>query len=174
MGAKVGERQGQNFSDLIIGNAGDIGAAGGGKGLQLLHGRALIDWVLDAVSGYSDEILINANEDQADYARAGCKVIADQTTGWAGPLAGLQSALRCAKHDWVLSVPCDTPFLPDDLFDRLAAAIHAGETEAAVAVVDGRRQPTIALYKKSVGTKLDDYLSAGKRKAAVGKAKNKF
>ncbi len=138
---------------------------GGAKGLQLLHGRALIDWVLDAVSGYSDEILINANEDQAAYARAGCKVIADQTTGWAGPLAGLQSALRCAKHDWVLSVPCDTPFLPDDLFDRLAAAIHAGEAEAAVAVVDGRRQPIIALYKKSVGAKLDDYLSAGKRKA---------
>ena len=138
---------------------------GGAKGLPLLHGRALIDWVLDAVSGYSDEILINANQDHAAYARAGCQVIADQTTGWAGPLAGLQSALRCAQHDWVLSVPCDTPFLPDDLFDRLAAAIHAGETEAAVAVVDGRRQPTIALYKKTVGTKLDDYLSAGKRKA---------
>ncbi len=138
---------------------------GGAKGLQLLHGRALIDWVLDAVSGYTDEILINANEDHAAYARAGCKVIADQTTGWAGPLAGLQSALRCAKHDWVLSVPCDTPFLPDDLLARLAAAIHADQAEAAVAVVDGRRQPTIALYKKSVGTKLDDYLSAGKRKA---------
>jgi len=61
-------------------------------------------------------------------------------------------------------VPCDTPFLPTDLLARLYAAINKASAEAAVAVVEGRRQPTIALYRKNVLPKLDDYLDSGARK----------
>ena len=40
--------------------AGGLGTRiGGAKGLQSLHGRALIDWVLDSVSRQSEEVLIN-------------------------------------------------------------------------------------------------------------------
>lgn len=133
---------------------------GGDKGLRVLHGRPLIAWVLDAVRGQSDKVLISANEE--GYASFGCPVVADQIPGWAGPLAGLQSALHCAHHDWVACVPCDTPFLPKDLLARLSAAI--GDAEAAVAVVEGRRQPAIALYRKSVLPRLDAYLASGERK----------
>ena len=133
---------------------------GGDKGLRLLHGRPLIAWVLDAVRSQSDEILISAND--GGYAGFGCPVVTDQTSGWAGPLAGLQSALRHAHHDWVVCVPCDTPFLPKGLLARLLAAV--GDAEAAVAVVDGRRQPTIALYRKSVLPRLDAWLASGERK----------
>lgn len=151
------------ISTVII--AGGLGTRmGGAKGLQPLRGRALIDWVLDAVSMHSDEILINANGHPEAYARPGCRVIADQTPGWVGPLAGLQAALHCAKHDCVLTVPCDTPYLPQDMVVRLAAALDAGGSEAAVAVVEGRRQPAIALYRKTVSAKLDDYLGANRRK----------
>lgn len=151
------------ISTVII--AGGKGTRmGGAKGLQLLHERALIDWVLDAVRPYSDEIFINANEDPAAYARPGCEVIADHTPGRVGPLAGLQAALRFAKHDRVLTVPCDTPYLPDDLVPRLAEALDASGGEAAVAVAEGRRHPTVALYRKSVSAKLDGYLDADKRK----------
>lgn len=146
--------------------AGGLGTRiGGAKGLQSLRERALIDWVLDTVSQQSDEVLINANEHDA-YARFGRRIIADQTPGWAGPLAGLQSALRCACHDWVACIPCDAPFLPDDLIARLFAAASAHAAEAAVAVAAGRRQPAIALYHKSVLPSLDAYLNSGKRKVA--------
>ena len=146
--------------------AGGLGTRiGGAKGLQLLHGRALIDWVLDSVSRQSEEILINANGLHDDYLCFGYPVIADQTLNWIGPLAGLQSALRLARHDWVASVPCDTPFLPDDLIVRLYKAASTITTlEASVAVVAGKRQPTIALYHKSVLPKLDAYLNLGGRK----------
>ncbi len=153
----------QMISTVII--AGGLGTRmGGAKGLQMLHGRALIDWVFDAVNMHSDEILINANGHPEVYARPGCRVIADQTPGWVGPLAGLQAALHCARHDCVLTVPCDTPYLPHDLVARLAAALDASGSEAAVAVVEGRRQPTIALYRKAVSAKLDNYLGANRRK----------
>ncbi|CAH1385275.1 molybdenum cofactor guanylyltransferase MobA [Candidatus Nitrotoga sp. M5] len=146
--------------------AGGLGTRiGGAKGLQPLHGRALIDWVLDSVSRQSEEIFINANGVPDAYMCFGYPVIADETPDWPGPLAGLQSALRLARHDWVASVPCDTPFLPDDLIARLYKAVSSTVTmEASVAVVAGKRQPTIALYRKNVLPKLDAYLNSGGRK----------
>ena len=144
--------------------AGGKGARiGGDKGLQLLRGKALIDWVLDAVRSQSDEVLINANANHEEYAARGCRVIADQISGSAGPLAGLQAALCGARHDWVVCVPCDTPFLPEDLIARLYAAFGIS-TEAAVAVTEGLRQPTIALYRKNILPKLDAFLDSGARK----------
>jgi len=149
------------ISTVIL--AGGQGARiGGNKSFRLLRGRPLIAWVRDAVRDQSDEILISANDKRDDYAGFGCTVIADLTPGRAGPLAGLQSALRIARHDRVACVPCDTPFLPKDLIARLEGAI--GDAEAAVAVVGGKRQPAIALYRKSVLPKLDAYLASGERK----------
>lgn len=151
------------ISTVIL--AGGLGTRiGGSKGLQPLHGRTLIDLVLDTVCRQSDEVLINVNDAHDAYVRFGHKIIADQTPGWTGPLAGLQSAMHCARHDWVACVPCDTPYLPDDLLARLFAAIKSEHAEAAVAVADGKRQPTIALYHKRVLPSLDAYLSSGGRK----------
>lgn len=143
--------------------AGGLGTRmGGDKGLQLLHGRALLAWVLDNVGSHSEEVLLSANDKHHVYGAFGCRVIADETPDWAGPLAGLQAALRGAQNDLVMSVPCDTPFLPPDLVTRLYWAL--GDAEAAAAVVAGRRQPAIALYRKEVLPKLDAYLAAGGRR----------
>ena len=136
---------------------------GGNKGLQLLHGKALIDWVLDAIRPQSKEILINANTNKSEYATRGYHIIADHSPEHAGPLAGLQAALHSAQHEWVVCVPCDTPFLPGNLITRLRSAITP-TTEAVVAIADGQRQPIIALYRKSVLPKLDAYLDSGARK----------
>ena len=136
---------------------------GGNKGLKLLHGKALIDWVLDAIRPHSDEILINANANKSEYANCGYRIITDHSPEHAGPLAGLQAALHSAQHEWVACVPCDTPFLPGNLITRLRSAITPA-TETVVAIADGQRQPTIALYRKSVLLKLDAYLDSGARK----------
>lgn len=143
---------------------------GGDKGLQLLHGRPLIDWVLDKVRPHSAEILLNVNTGNTNYLREGCRIIKDirsnesEIENNVGPLAGLQSALLLARHEWLASVPCDTPFLPDDLLPRLFAALQNNHAEVAVAVEGGQQHPTIAIYKKSVSSKLDIFLSSGQRK----------
>ncbi|MBI5658566.1 MAG: molybdenum cofactor guanylyltransferase [Nitrosomonadales bacterium] len=147
--------------------AGGMGKRiGGAKGLQLLQGRALIGWVLDSVGGQSGEVLLNVNGAPDEYVSFGCRIIADRIAGWAGPLAGLHSAMYCARHDRVACVPCDTPFLPDDLLPRLLAATGEGAAEAAVAVAGGKRQPVIGLYRKSVLPGLDAYLHSGGRRVA--------
>jgi len=49
----------------------------------------------------------------------GYTVVPDHLPGQPGPLAGLLAASRTALQDWLLSVPCDVPFLPLDLVMRL-------------------------------------------------------
>lgn len=145
--------------------AGGLGKRmGGDKGLQLLHGRALLSWVLDAIRRDSEAILINANTAHGTYADFGFRVVADLIPGWPGPLAGLHAALHRAQTEYVLTVPCDTPFLPEDLTRQLFAAITKHDSEAAVVVTGGRRQPAITLYHKSVLPKLAGYLDGGERK----------
>ncbi|MEI8259792.1 MAG: NTP transferase domain-containing protein, partial [Deltaproteobacteria bacterium] len=56
------------------------------------------------------------------YERFGHRVITDRVgagvPGGAGPLAGLHAGLSAAAHPWVVTVPCDSPFLPFDLVSR--------------------------------------------------------
>lgn len=137
---------------------------GGGKGLQVLHDKPLIGWVLAAVSRDSAEVLINANETQELFGIFDRPVIGDQMQGWQGPLAGLHAALLHAQNNHVLTVPCDTPFLPHDLIARLRDGFNCLDAEAVVVVAGGYRQPAIALYRKNVQPKLIAFLESGGRK----------
>jgi molybdopterin-guanine dinucleotide biosynthesis protein A len=155
---------GRSITTVIL--AGGKGSRmGGNKALRDLRGLPLIEWVIGAIMPQGNEILISANDNQAALAEFGYPVIQDLLPGYAGPLAGLQAAMHYASGEWVASVPCDTPFLPDDLIERLFEA--AGAAEAAVAVVNGRRQPAIALYRRNVLHKLSAYLDSGERKASA-------
>lgn len=138
---------------------------GGDKALRDLRGLPMIEWVLGAIMPQGTEIFISANDNQAALEDLGYPVISDMLPGYAGPLAGLQAAMTQASREWVASVPCDTPFLPEDLIARLLEA--AADAEASVAVVNGRRQPTIALYRKNVLPKLNAYLESGERKVGA-------
>lgn len=145
--------------------AGGLGKRiGGDKGLQLLQGRPLIRHVLESVAPHSSAVLINANTTLEAYKPLACRIITDEMPDWQGPLAGLHAALLNAQTEYVLTVPCDTPFLPHDLVARLQQAVFDGTADAAVAMAGGRRQPTIALYNRRVLPRLQAYLDAGKRK----------
>lgn len=145
--------------------AGGLGTRiGGNKGLQLLNGKPLVSWVFEAVKHNQVEVLINANTLLDEYRHLGCRVISDQMQNWPGPLAGLQAALNSVHTEYVMTVPCDTPFLPVNLIQRLYDALKASDMEAAVVKTAGFRHPTVALYKISVLPRLDAYLASGKRK----------
>src|SRR5216117_4434312 len=106
------------------------------KGLQLLHGKPMVQWVLERFAPQVDEIIVNANQNVQRYAAFGHRVVSDEVSGFAGPLAGLHAGLKAAMHPLVATVPCDSPFLPDDLVKRLRAAL--GDKDLAVAGMESR------------------------------------
>jgi molybdenum cofactor guanylyltransferase len=100
---------------------------GGDKARIEIGGVTILDRVLATLSGQCVDIIINANGDPERFADTGCIVVPDTVPDFAGPLAGILVGLDwlAAQEngiEWLLSVPGDCPFLPDDLVERLHQA----------------------------------------------------
>ncbi|MHB1247276.1 MAG: molybdenum cofactor guanylyltransferase MobA [Sulfuriferula sp.] len=145
--------------------AGGAGRRMGGqdKGWVKLHGLPLVAHVLAHIQPQVDEILISANRNLEDYRALGYVVVKDAFDGFQGPLAGVLAGLNTARHDWVLTVPCDTPQLPADLVQRLVAPLLAGQAEIAIASAGGRTHPVIMMCARHLKDDLDQYLAEGGR-----------
>ena len=144
------------------------------KGLQAFRGCALVEWAIARLKPQVAEILINANQNQDRYEVYGYKVISDLVPDYAGPLAGLHSALSSASHDLVLTVPCDSPFLPTDLAQRLYAALRGASADVAVACTGDRAHPVFCLVRRALLAHLSDFLQQGGRKIDAWYADLKF
>ena len=143
------------------------------KGLQPLRGKPMVAWVIERFAPQVDEVLINANQNLPVYAGFGHRVIPDEITGFAGPLAGLHRGLSEAAHELVATVPCDSPFLPRDLIARLRGALDRERAELAVARTGDQPHPVFCLCRRQVLPGLTDFLSSGGRKIDAWYARHK-
>lgn len=134
------------------------------KGLKVLRGKPMVQWVIERFAPQVDEVLINANQNLEAYARFGYRVIPDKIDGFAGPLAGLQRGLVEARHGLIATVPCDSPFLPRDLITRLHSAMEQKDVEVAVAKTGDQPHPVFCLCRKQVLPGLTAFLGGGGRK----------
>lgn len=128
--------------------AGGKGRRVGGedKGMLPLAARPLIAHVTAALSGQAGSILICVNRNADRYAEF-APAIADDASGFHGPLAGIAVALRACRSEWLLTVPVDCPRPPRDLARRLHACANG---HAAVARDGEWRQPLFAMYRRGL------------------------
>jgi molybdopterin-guanine dinucleotide biosynthesis protein A len=156
------------MSDRITGIvlAGGQGRRMGGvdKGLQLLRGKPMVQWIIERFAPQVDELLINANQNIEQYQILTYRVIPDAIGSFAGPLAGLHRGLSEAAHPLVVTAPCDSPFLPLDLVAQLKAALDANNAELAVAKTGDQPHPVFSLCRVSVLPSLTAFLESGGRK----------
>jgi molybdenum cofactor guanylyltransferase len=146
--------------------AGGMGRRMGGvdKGLVPLDGRPMVEHVLARLLPQVGTLLINANQNMERYAAFGHAVCPDSIGGFAGPLAGLHAGLAQATTPCVVTVPCDSPFLPLDLVVRLAVGMAREGAQIAVAKTFAQPHPVFALVRRDVLPHLAAFLSAGGRK----------
>jgi molybdopterin-guanine dinucleotide biosynthesis protein A len=140
------------------------------KGLQNFRGAPMALHVIMRLSPQVGTIMINANQNLGPYEGFGVPVWPDQIGGFAGPLAGLQTGLSHCETEYLVTAPCDSPFLPHDLVERLAEALVENNADLAVAVTvegdDQRRQshPVFCLMTASLLPHLERFLQEGGRK----------
>lgn len=158
-----------HITGLVL--AGGRGSRMGGvdKGLQPLDGVPMALHTLRRLAPQTGALLLNANRNLDAYAAFNVPVISDDVPDFAGPLAGMLAGLEHCQTAWMITSPCDTPFLPPDLVARLARAIDAGHGELAIPVTvgaDGKRQvqPAFCLMPVTVRDSLRAYLEQGGRK----------
>ncbi|MFC0135085.1 molybdenum cofactor guanylyltransferase [Massilia eurypsychrophila] len=159
----------EQISALIL--AGGRGSRMGhvDKGLQPFQGATMVAHVLERLAPQVGAIAINANQNLARYEAFGVPVWPDETTGFAGPLAGLEAGMRHCATPYMVTAPCDSPFLPRDLAARLFHALQSQRADVALAVtqeVGMRKQPhpVFCLVKTRLLQVLSSYLAEGGRK----------
>jgi molybdopterin-guanine dinucleotide biosynthesis protein A len=125
-----------------------------------LAGKTILGHVVDRLAPQVTSIVLNAPEASEDIL--GLRLVPDLRPGQAGPLEGVLAGLRDlqaqgteASH--LVTVPCDSPFLPLDLVARLTAA--AGLETIAVATSDGRTHPVFAIWPKAIADDLESWLA---------------
>ncbi|MEY6431258.1 molybdenum cofactor guanylyltransferase MobA [Thioalkalicoccus limnaeus] len=152
------------ITGLILAGGRGRRLGGSDKGLVGCAGRPLIAWVIDALAPQvGGGLLISANRNLATYRALGWPVVQDREDDFAGPLAGLASAMAAARTPWILVVPCDAPLIPADLATRLAAALVAERAELALADDGERLHPLHALLPVDLAPSLDRFLASGQR-----------
>ncbi len=146
--------------------AGGLGRRMGGrdKGLEVFRGKPMIATVIARLAPQVDTLLINANQNLDAYAAFGYPVLADRIGGFAGPLAGLHAGLTAAATPLVVTSPCDSPFLPEDLVARLTEALARASADLAVAKTGDQAHPVFSLVRRQVLAGLSTFLESGGRK----------
>lgn len=137
---------------------------GNDKGLIQVAGRPMIEFILEAFRPQVTALLINANRNRERYEKYGFRVIADELEGFNGPLAGMASGMRNAETEYMATLPCDSPYVPDDLVARLYRSLVEVDADISVAHNGERLQPVYSLMKCSLLQSLLAYLNSGERK----------
>ena len=134
------------------------------KGLVNYKGRPMVSYAIAAVTAVADESIINANRNREQYQTFGLPVVADQTSSFDGPLAGILAAMIYTDADVLVVVPCDSPLIRAEHLQKLLATRAENDAEVAVAFDGERLHPVFLAIKTSLKTSLQDYLASGQRK----------
>jgi len=158
----------QDITGLIL--AGGRGSRMGGvdKGLQNHAGAPLAMHALMRLAPQVGQVMINANRNLGAYEAFGVPVWPDATSDYAGPLSGFLAGLEHCETPYLVTVPCDSPLFPDDLVQRLAAALAEHDAEIAMAATtEGdalQVQPVFCLMKTELLESLMRFTQSGQRK----------
>ncbi|CAD7856776.1 MAG: Molybdenum cofactor guanylyltransferase (EC 2.7.7.77) [Olavius algarvensis Gamma 1 endosymbiont] len=153
-----------DITGVILAGGRSQRMGGEDKGLAPVDGRPMIHHIIRTLRPQVGPLLINANRNLDHYRRFGYPVVPDIMGDFYGPLVGMASALQAAETRYLLTVPCDSPLLPDNLAETLHAALHAQQAEIAVAHDGVRMQPVFALLRRDLLANLLAYLEVGGRK----------
>ena len=161
-----------NLTAIIL--AGGHGSRMGGldKGLVPFNNNPLISYAINAVIPHVSETMISANRSISQYQQFGCKVIKDDIPGGLGPLAGIYSGLLSCKTEYLISIPCDTPFLPDNLATDLMNSVREKNSNGAIPYTKLSNEkklfhPTVMLLRTNLKNSLASYLKNGGRKIKI-------
>ncbi len=141
----------------IVLAGGKSARLGSNKALQTLHGRSLLQWVIDCLGTFSTEIIIAtaSGESIPCSSRGRLTTVADVHAG-KGPLGGIYSGLMASSSPSAIAVGCDMPFLSRGLL----LYMHGLSTvnDVVVAAPGGLVEPLCAVYSKRCLAPIEDLL----------------
>lgn len=144
------------------------------KGLIKLNNHPMIDYIIKALQPQVDHILINANRNTEEYSNFGLPVYKDMLGDYFGPLVGMATGMDKAETPYIVTAPCDSPFIPDSLVETLLNTLEHNQADISVAHDGTRMQPVFAMLRCNLLPSLLTYLNEGGRKIDTWYAQHKL
>ena len=115
-----------SFAVVILAGGKSSRMNGINKAFLYINNQKLINIILCKVVNLKLPVAINANQHINRFKQFNNNVIKDKNYIGLGPLSGVYTAMNWTKTqslNWVLTLPCDVPFFPNDIFFKVEEKI---------------------------------------------------
>ncbi len=125
------------------------------KALEIVNDKRMIEWVIDTAYQISEKVavIVRDEEQVKSYSDIFSKnypslqIIADMEGFGHSPLVGIATSARIIEDDLILVLPCDTPYVKEDVLKLLVD--KANDFDAISPLwPDGKIEPLIAIYRR--------------------------
>jgi molybdopterin-guanine dinucleotide biosynthesis protein A len=138
---------------------------GADKRMMLIEGVPLLSRAVAAVSRIATEVLVATTHARPLPVQLPDVRIVYDRVNHGGPLAGIDVALAEARHELVLIVAGDMPWLQESLLRLLVDRARSERGADAVAIQSPRgSEPLLAVYRPSVRPVLTGLVDRGERR----------
>ena len=115
------------------------------KSALIVEGLPILDRQMAVLSKITDDVMFVVGE-QTTPPRSDVRVVRDRVTA-SGPLGGLDAALAAARHDALVLLACDMPFVTARLLEHLLALTSGAD--AVVPRTERGYHPLCAAYTRA-------------------------
>ena len=148
------------------------------KFIKKIDGKTIISLIIAKALKQVNELVINSNVDEKEIKKFNLPIIKDILTGHFGPLVGILSGMEYAskkKFKWLFSFPCDAPFFPSNLVEKILDKAEKKKLDIVIAKSNGRTHPVFGLWSVNLKNSLKNALINNKiRKMDIWIEKNNF
>ena len=111
------------------------------------------------------QIWVNSHRDRSIYQQIepDIQCYADDQQGFLGPLMGMKSAWSHVKADYVLFIPCDVTYIPNQVLAKLHRALHkTPQAQVAYVTINGDGLYPFCLLKRDSLSVLEQAITENK------------
>lgn len=151
---------------LILSGGAGSRLGGINKGLVMVEGKPLVQWVYDALLPQVNHIYISANEDIAEYQKISPYILQDDEQFYRdGPLAGIHSIKDFVEpEDIIQVVTCDLPLLPKDLVIKQLSKLQYENLDAVYPKDHEREHYGLLMFKAKYLDEIESLLVQKQRR----------
>ena len=164
----------------VIMTGGKSSRMGGGiKTLMQFNKKIIFERILESLQNQINNIIINNNDMSYQFKKYNLPIIEDKIKGYLGPLAGIHASLEWVSKnlkniEWIVSVPGDTPFIPDNLVEKLYNKAESYKKNIIIAKSNEKIHPIVGIWNVNLLQKLEKAILEGERKIIIWAKKNQL
>ncbi len=137
---------------------GESKRMGTNKALLKIDGKPFVQHISEILQSVCGDVCI-ISDDEDEYRFLNIPVYPDVYKN-SGPLAGIHSAFKHTRSEFILVASCDIPFITAQIIREIA--MHMNGEDAVVPVVHEAVHPLCAVYRRSAYPCIESSLREGK------------